>query len=86
MTSLEFTSGSAYVAFADGECPEEYTHDGANQTITLKNLGAKKTLSVSDIQHSMAVAGAGWHGINTLVAPAPSSEGLPGGRRLWHIC
>jgi hypothetical protein len=22
MTSLEFTSGSAYIAFADGECPE----------------------------------------------------------------
>jgi hypothetical protein len=79
MTSLEFTSGSAYVAFADGECPEEYTHDGANSTITLKNIGAKKTLSYRDIMHSAAVAGSNWHGINTLNGPFPSSEGLPGG-------
>ena len=79
MTSLEFTSGSAYVAFADGECPEEYTHDGANSTLTLKNIGAKKTLSYRDIMHSAAVAGANWHGINTLNGPFPSSEGLPGG-------
>jgi len=79
MTSLEFTSGSAYVAFADGECPEEYTHDGANSTLTIKNIGAKKTLSYRDIMHSAAVAGANWHGINTLNGPFPSSEGLPGG-------
>lgn len=79
MTSLEFTSGSAYVAFADGECPEEYTHDGANQTVTIKNIGAKKTLSIRDIMHSQAVASANWHGINTLVGGFPSSEGLPGG-------
>ncbi|PNX52370.1 MAG: hypothetical protein BV458_09945 [Thermoplasmata archaeon M9B2D] len=79
MTSLEFTSGSAYIAFADGECPEEYTHDGANSTLTLKNIGAKKTLSYRDIMHSAAVAGANWHGINALNGPFPSSEGLPGG-------
>lgn len=79
MTSLAFTSGSAYIAFADGECPEEYTHNGANTTITLKNLGAKKSLSISDIMHSQAVAGAGWNGINTLVGPAASGEGMPGG-------
>ena len=79
MTSLAFTSGSAYIAFADGECPEEYTHDGANTTVDIKNLGAKKTLSERDIKHSMAVAAANWHGINRLVAPFPGSEGLPGG-------
>jgi hypothetical protein len=79
MTSLAFTSGSAYVAFADGECPEEYTHDGSNQTVSIKNIGAKKTLSYRDIMHSAAVAGSNWHGINTLVGPFPSSEGLPGG-------
>ena len=79
MTSLEFTSGSAYLAFADGECPEEYTHDGANQTVNIKYIGAKKTLSVSDIKHSAAVAGSNWHGINTMVDGFPSSEGLPGG-------
>ena len=79
MNSLAFTSGSSYIAFAEGECPEEYYHDGDNTTVTLKNIGAKKTLSISQIMHSQAVAGANWHGINTLVAPAASSEGMPGG-------
>jgi len=78
MTSLEFTSGSAYLAFADGECPEEYTHGGSNTTVTLKNIGAKKTLSLSDIKHSIAVAAANWHGINTLNGPFPAGQGLPG--------
>ena len=79
LTSLAYTSGSSYIAFADGAFPEEYTHDGSNTTITLKNIGAKKTLSLSDIKHSMAVASAGWNGINTLTAPAASSEGSPYG-------
>lgn len=79
MNSLAFTSGSAYIAFADGECPEEYTHDGNNTTVDIKNIGAKKTLSIRDIMHSTAVASANWHGINTLVGGLPSSEGIPGG-------
>jgi hypothetical protein len=79
MTSLAFTSGSAYIAFADGECPEEYTHDGANSSVYLKYIGAKKTLSFSDILHSRAIAGANWHGINQIVGGFPSSEGMPGG-------
>ncbi|RMD57940.1 hypothetical protein D6833_13425 [Candidatus Parcubacteria bacterium] len=82
MTSLAFTSGSSYIAFADGECPEEYTHDGTNYTVTLKNIGAKKTLSESDIMHSAAVAAAAWNGINTLVAPAAAGQGVPGGNDL----
>lgn len=44
LNELAFTSGSAYISFADGACPEEYKHDGDNTTITLKNIGAKKTL------------------------------------------
>ena len=79
MTSLAFTSGSTYIAFADGACPEEYTHDGENYTVTLKNIGAKKTLSISDIMHSQAVASAGWNGINQLVGPGAAGEGIPGG-------
>jgi len=79
LTSLAFTSGSAYVAFKDGECPEEYTHDGGNTTVDIKNIGAKKTLSYRDIMHSAAIAGRGWNGINTLVGGFPSGEGLPGG-------
>lgn len=83
LNSLAFTSGSAYVSFADGACPEEYTHDGTNTTITLKNIGAKKSLSVSDIIHSQAVAGMSRGGfgvgISSLVGAAPSSQGMPGG-------
>lgn len=79
LNELAFTSGSSYISFADGECPEEYTHDGDNTTINLKNIGAKKSLSQSDIMHSTAVAAAGWNGINRLVGGIPSSEGAPGG-------
>src|SRR5512139_2472205 len=39
LNELDFNSGSSYLAFADGYCPEEYEHDGDNTTITLKNLG-----------------------------------------------
>lgn len=83
LNELAFTSGSSYISFADGDCPEEYRHDGDNTTITLKNIGAKKSLSISDILHSQAVAGMSRGGfgvgINELVGPAPSSQGLPGG-------
>lgn len=53
MTSLAFNSGSSYIAFADYVCPEEFTHDGTNTTVTLKNIGAKKSLGISDIMHSV---------------------------------
>lgn len=79
MTSLEFVSGSHYVAFADGECPEETQHDGSNRTVTLKNLGAKKSLTESDIMHSMAVASLPMGGINALLGGFPSTDGMPGG-------
>lgn len=78
MDSLSFNSGSSYIAFADYVCPEEYTHNGANVTVTLKNIGAKKSLGISDIMHSQAVAAAGWNGINTLVGASPAFAGLPG--------
>lgn len=79
LNTLAFTSGSNYIAFADGECPEEYTHNGTNTTINNKNIGAKKSLSERDISHSMAVASANWNGINRLVGGIPSGEGMPGG-------
>lgn len=79
LTSLAFNSGSSYLAFQDGYCPEEYEHDGSNTTVDIKNIGAKKSLSIRDIMHSQAVASANWNGINTLVGGFPSSEGLPGG-------
>ena len=79
MTSLDFNSGSSFLAFQDGYCPEEYEHAGSNTTVDIKNIGAKKTLSIRDIMHSQAVASANWNGINQLVGGFPSSEGLPGG-------
>ena len=80
MDMLSYISGtSGLIAFRDGECPEEYEHSGTNTTVNLKNLGCKKTLSLSDIKHSAAVASANWHGINTLTGPAAAGEGMPGG-------
>jgi len=79
MDELAFTSGSAYLSFADYACPEPYEHDGDNVTITLKNIGAYKALGISDIMHSQAVASANWNGINNLVGPFPGGQGFPGG-------
>jgi len=79
MTALAFTgSSTSQLSFQDGYCPEEYYHDGSNQTVYIKNIGAKKNLSIRDIMHSSAVAGMGG-GINQLVGGFPSGEGLPGG-------
>jgi hypothetical protein len=75
MTTLGFVSGSNYIAFPDGECPEEYAHNGENKTVDLKNIGAKKSLMISDIMHSIASTGA----IQSLLGPYPASSGLPGG-------
>ena len=77
MTSLAFTSGSNYIAFTDGACPEEYTHDGTNKSVDLKNLGAKKSLTVSDIMHSAAVVQGG-AGIKALLGGFAAGQGLPG--------
>jgi len=79
LNQLAFTSGSSYISFADGECPEEFTHDGTNTTVNHKNIGTKKSLSQRDIKHSMAVAGFGINGINRLVGGVPTGEGVPGG-------
>ena len=78
MTTLAFVSGTNYIAFADGACPEEYTHDGSNRTVDLKNIGAKKSLTISDILHSMASIAAGW-GIQNLMGGYSAVEGMPGG-------
>lgn len=77
LNSLAFTSGSSYISFQDGYCPEEFQHNGSNTTVTLKNQGAKKTLGISDIMHSMGVAALPMGGINELTKPY-TMEGLPG--------
>lgn len=83
LNELAFTSGSSYISFADGGCPEEFYHDGDNTTTTLKNIGAHKSLTLSDILHSAAVSsmsvGAQGVGINRLVGGFAFSEGMPGG-------
>lgn len=78
LNELAFTSGSSYIAFTDGACPEEYYHDGDNTTVNLKNIGAKKSLTISDIIHSMAVV-AGGSGIRSLLGGGAAGEGMPGG-------
>lgn len=78
LNELAFTSGSAYISFSDGTCPEEYYHDGDNTTVTTKWIGAKKSLTISDIMHSAAVAAAGWNGINKLVGAFNANQGFPG--------
>lgn len=78
MNELAFSSGSNYIAFTDGACPEEYFHDGDNTTVDLKNIGVKKSLTISDILHSRAVI-MGGAGIEALNGPYPGSAGLPGG-------
>ena len=78
MSELSMITGSNLIAFADGYCPEGFEHTGSNSTVTLKNIGAYKSLTISDILHSQAVAGADWNGINRLLGGAASGEGLPG--------
>jgi hypothetical protein len=83
LNELAFTSGSSYISFADGACPEEYYHDGDNTTVSLKNIGAHKSLTISDILHSAAVSamsvGPQGVGINRLVGGFAFGEGMPGG-------
>jgi hypothetical protein len=83
LNELAFSSGSSYISFADGACPEEYYHDGDNSTITLKNIGAHKSLTISDILHSAAVSsmsvGPYGVGINRLLGGFAFGEGMPGG-------
>jgi hypothetical protein len=78
LNELAINSGSAYVGFSDGYCPEEYAHDGDNSSVTLKNLGVKKSLTISDIMHSVASIQAGY-GINALAPGWAAGEGMPGG-------
>lgn len=78
MNLLAFTSGSAYVSFQDGTCPEEFYHTGNNTTVTLKAQGAKKSLGISDIMHSMGVAALPMGGINEMAKPVAAFEGMPG--------
>lgn len=78
LNELAFTSGSAYISFSDGDCPEEYRHDGDNLTVDLKNIGAKKSLTLSDILHSIGSIQAGY-GMNGFAPSFSAGDGVPGG-------
>ncbi len=58
MTSLDFSGdGLTYEGFfLPGACPEEYTHDGANKSITRRYIGGKKSLTNEEIRHAIAVS------------------------------
>lgn len=83
LDALAFSSGSTWIAFQDGYCPEEYAHDGDNRYVDLKNIGAHKSLTISDIMHSAAVSalsnGPYGVGISRLVGGFQFGEGMPGG-------
>jgi hypothetical protein len=78
LNELAFASGSTYIGFADGLCPEQYYHDGDDSHVHLKNIGVMKSLTISDILHSAAVIGSGM-GIHTLLGAGVGSSGMPGG-------
>lgn len=78
MNALAFTVSGSYIGFADGACPEEYSHSGNNLSVDLKNIGAKKSLTISDIMHSVASIGAGY-GINRLAPGWARGDQVPGG-------
>lgn len=77
-TNLYYDAGQ-YAFFADGECPEEYTQTGTYHTTVLKNYGVKKSLTLSDIKHSGAIAAPRGGGIGALLGGLPSGEREPGG-------
>jgi len=79
MDELLFSGGfRGNLTFPDGECPEPFTHDGDNETVDLKNIGAYSALTISDIIHSAAVRFGGC-GIGQIVGGFPAGDGLPGG-------
>jgi len=77
LTQLEFASGCDSCAFTPGECPEGMVHDtDDNFSVTKRHFGVKKSLTESDIRHSMAAI-AGGVGVSALVGGF-NDQGLPG--------
>lgn len=77
LNELAFTSGSAAISFADGDCPSEYAANGTPTTYVLKNVGTKKSLTLSDIMHSAASRAAGY-GVAAVGGSTPFGELVPG--------
>ncbi len=64
--SFDTTGEAAEGFFLKGGCPDTIEHDGDNESVTRRFLGAQKTLSFEDIKHSMAVAGMQGLGISAI--------------------
>jgi len=76
ISQLEFASGCDSCAFTPGECPEDFVHDSEAINVTKRHFGVKKSLTESDIRHSIAAI-AGGVGVNQLIG-AFNDQGLPG--------
>lgn len=76
LTQLEFASGCDACAFPAGECPEDMVHHTDTEAINKKHIGVKKSLTESDIRHSMAAI-AGGVGVSSLIGGF-NEQGLPG--------
>lgn len=79
-TTNVYMDAGQFMFFPDGECPEEYTQTGTYDHVDLKNYGVKKSLTLSDIKHSAAIAGQG--GISALLGMFAAGAGEPGGYNL----
>jgi hypothetical protein len=70
MTSLVNCSGTSYLAFTAGQCPDFMCNTtGAPKTVDKMHIGKMTTLTESDIQHSIASIAAGY-GVRQLLGPA----------------
>ncbi|OGS01203.1 MAG: hypothetical protein A2V88_08970 [Elusimicrobia bacterium RBG_16_66_12] len=76
LTQLEFASGCDSCAFTPGECPEDSVHHTDTESVTKRHFGVKKSLTESDIRHSIAAI-AGGVGVSALIG-AFNDKGLPG--------
>ena len=76
LTQLEFASGCDSCAFHPGECPEDSVHHTDTESVTKRHFGVKKSLTESDIRHSIAAI-AGGVGVNQLIGGF-NDQGLPG--------
>jgi len=76
LTQLAFASGCDSCAFHPGECPEDSVHHTDTESVTKRHFGVKKSLTESDIRHSIASI-AGGVGVSQLVG-AFNDQGGPG--------
>lgn len=76
MSALVNCSGTAYIGFTAGECPDFICDTtGTPSTVDKKHIGKMQSLTESDIKHSIASIAAGY-GVRELIGP-PNTNGTP---------